>query len=192
MHVIDVVVPTRFEVNCLPDAARVAVALFACEPVVAAFIFHADNEVLRHAELQVGRQFEFERCIASFMRSEVATVEPRFGSPVRCADYQENTFAPPRFGDGDLPRVPGGIPEIGHARKRGTPWERDVDRMVESAGLSCLKCFLCQCFVKCESPRAVEIDPFGPFEIRTRMFRQRNFCDGAAQGDHSRQCQQAT
>ena len=61
MNVIYVDVPTRFEVNRLPDAARVAVALFACEPVVAAYIFHADNEVLRQAEVHVGRQFEFER-----------------------------------------------------------------------------------------------------------------------------------
>ena len=173
MQAADVVRAARFQIDSLPDAAGVAVALLAIEMRIAGSIVGLDQQGLVLAEANVF-QLALERSIAALMAAGLLAVEPGGRLPVGGADHQEDALAFPCLGDGDLTSVPSYVALVLHLGEFGAPGERDQDTLVQGGATLVGQGLVRGCGIEGESPVAIEVEPFGALEIRTRMFRQRN------------------
>ena len=170
---LDVIGAARLQIDGLPDAAGVAVALLAVEVGVAGRVVGLDHQRLALAEAHVF-QFTLERSISALVGAGLDAVEPGGRLPVGGADHQEDAFAFPRLGDGDLASVPGDIALVLHLGEFGAPGEWDQDTLVQGGAALVGQGLLCGCGIEGEGPVAVEVEPVGALEVRTRVLRQGN------------------
>ena len=125
----------RLEVNRLPDAARVAVALLAVEtPVLAREVGGnipcTERDLLRLAPLDERCELELERRVAARMFAELRAVEPAGGIVVARADDEEHALSLPSGGHRDVAAVPADVRLVLHAGRRRAPakWHEDALR----------------------------------------------------------------
>ena len=108
------------EIDGLPNAAGVAVALFALELEGASAVVHAQHEAVVLARLEVRRELELEGRVAAAMGAQRLAVQPGLGFPVAGADDQEHPLALPLLGCAHSPRIPGDGRLVRHS-DRGEP-----------------------------------------------------------------------
>ena len=164
---IEVDVAARLEVDRLPDAAGVAVALLAVEIVsvlrhLRGRIPDPERKRLRLAPLHEVGEFELERRVAARMGAEVLSVKGAGRRMVRRADDHEDAFAPPRGGHRHAPAVVADVPFVLDAGELAAPAERHHDLTVVLARL------------EAEVPFAVQVHPLIALPVGTRMLRKRN------------------
>src|SRR5207247_6426288 len=116
------------QVGRLPDAARIAVPLFAFELEDARCVVDPEHEQLWLPRLQLLRELELERDVAAVVEPELLAVEPRRSTPVGGADHEEDAPSTPRGRHVDRPGVPADRGAVGHARQGAPPGERHDDR----------------------------------------------------------------
>ncbi len=172
-------VSARLQVDRLPHAARVAVPLLAVEPPARAcprggLVPRAQRDLLRLAPLHEVRQLELERRVAAHVLAEARAVEPPRRVVVARADDEEDALSLPRLRHGHLAPVPADVRLVLHAGQRAPPRERHHDGAVELrvVGLEPLLAHAGVRLVEREAPRPVEVQPFGPLPVRTRVLRQ--------------------
>src|SRR5207247_9980175 len=157
---------TSLDVGRLPDAARVAVTLFALEFERARRIVDPEYESLLLPGLQVRRQLELERDIAPVVEPELPAVEPRRRAPVGGADHEEDAPPPPAGGHLDCSSIPTDVGAVRNARERAPPGKRDDDgarrRQPAAEPLSRLTFIL---RIELELPEPVQILPLLPLEV---------------------------
>ena len=119
-------------------------------------------------------KLELERDIASLVAADLLPVNPGSGLPVGCSHNEEYPFAFPRLRYGDFPSVPCYVAFVFDFGELRPPRERDQDFLVHRSEVVPCDCGLGCGFIEGECPVAVEVHPCRPFEIRTRMLRQRD------------------
>ena len=185
VHLVEVLLAASLEIDRLPHAARVAVALLAEEAPAAAGAFgrlvpRAQRDLLRLAPLYVTRDLKLERSVAARMLSESTAVEPRSRIVVARTHHKKHALSLPCCGHRDVATVPADVRLVLHARERAAPGKRNDDRLVELRVI-CREPLLLHPGVRLverEAPAAVEVQPLGAFPVRTRMLRKRNFRKG--------------
>ena len=177
-HGLDIAVAAPFEIDRLPDAARVAVALLAVKPPVLVghgrrSVPHAQFDRRLPALLREWSQLDLERNVAALMPVDELPVHEDVGLPVARADNEEESRRLPVRRNLNLAPVPRAIPLALHSRKRRGPSERHDDLLVELRRTRrrvdgrALR-------LEGEVPFAVKVHPLGALPVGTRMLRQRN------------------
>ena len=173
VQALDVVTAAGLEVDGLPDAAGIAIALLAVEVGVGGRVIGLDQQLLRFAETDAF-QLAFEGSVAALVGTDFRAVQPGCRLPVGSTDHQEDPLAFPLLGDGDLPAVPGDVAFVFDLGELGSPGEGDQDAAPERS-----KALVSQGLVGCgrvegEGPVTIEVDPLRTLEVRPRMLRQGN------------------
>ena len=167
----DIILAPRLQIDRLPDAAGVAVALLAVEMGVAGGIVGLDQQLLGLAETDPG-QFALEGRVPALVRTNLTAVQPGRRLPVGGSDHQEYALALPLSRDRYLPPVPRHVAFVLHPGEFRPPgkWHRDapVHRLERPASQSLGG----RGAVEGERPVAVEVEPLGALEVRARMLRQ--------------------
>ena len=179
---VEVRLAAGLEVDGLPDAARVAVALLAVEaPVVArdlgGDVPHAQRELLRLAPLDERRELELERRVAAGMLAELRVAEPAGRVVVARAHDEEHALPLPRGGHRDVAAVPADVRLVLHAGRGRAPAERHEDALREFR-VVCGEPLVLHADVRLvgrEPPAAVQVLPLGALPVRPRMLRKRDF-----------------
>ena len=186
MDVVDVTPSTCFEIDGLPDAAYVAVALFAREALVIGRVIGHDDKVLRHIveASEVPCDFNLEWCVAALVGGDVTTVEVDLGVPFAGTDDEEDALVAPSAWNDDIAGIVTLVAFVGDTGKGRAPTERDGDLVVE-VGCDAIFCGVLATFgIERELPGAVEVDPVGAFEVGTRMLGERDgLGDGGRDGE---------
>src|SRR5205823_10804755 len=98
---------SRFQIDGLPDAPGIAVALFAFQLEGSSRIVHAQNELVFLATLEPCGQLELKGRVTTAMGAQGLAVNPRLSLPIASADDEEGTLAVPFRRDAQAPRIPG-------------------------------------------------------------------------------------
>ncbi len=163
------------QIDRLPDAAGIAVALFALELEGPGRIVHAQHELMAGARLEAGRQLELEWNVAAAVSAQRLSVQPGPRLPVASPDDQEHAPVLPIVRHAHRPRIPGHgglVRDLGQSR---APRERHRDRLGEIGRT--LEPFLGNpmvLLVEPELPGTVQVKPRRPLKIRPGMLRQGN------------------
>ena len=176
MDVVDVTPSTCFEIDGLPDAAYVAVALFARETLVVGRVIGHDDKVLRHIveASEVPCDFNLEWCVAALVGGDVTTVEVDLGVPFAGTDDEEDALVAPSAWNDNIASIITLVAFVGNTGKGRSPSEGDNDLVVEGGCDVIFGCVLATFGIECELPGAVEVNPVGALEIGTRMLGERN------------------
>ena len=104
VDVVDVLLPTSFEIDGLPDAPYVTVALLARETLVVGCVVGDNDEVLSHIveASEVPGNLNFEGRIATLMGGDETTIEVDLGVPVTSTDNEEDTLIAPGLWNKDV------------------------------------------------------------------------------------------
>ena len=197
MHLLEKRIPTRLEVDGLPHAAGIAVALLAVEAPVA--IGHArrcipgpQGEFLRSSPFHVVRELELERRVAPRVLAETVLAKPAGRIVVAGADNEEHALPLPGLRHRDVPTVPADVGLVLHAGKLASPGERHDDGLAKllvargepfllHAGIG---------LVERELPVPIEVHPLGTLPVRPRVLGQRNLRSSPKPHHHNRQHRQ--
>ena len=186
VNVVDVMLATSFEIDGLPNAANVAVTLFARETLVVGGVVGHNDEVLRHIveASEVPGDFNFEGSVATLVGGDVTTVEVDLGVPFAGTDDEEDALVAPSAWNDDIAGIVTLVAFVGDTGKGRAPTERDGDLVVE-VGCDAIFCGVLATFgIERELPGAVEVDPVGAFEVGTRMLGERDgLGDGGRDGE---------
>ena len=87
----------RFQVNGLPDAARVAVPLLPLEFEAARRIIYAQHQPLLMGGLEEGCQIKLKWGVSTAMKAKRLAIQPSLGLPIARAEHQEHPLARPGF-----------------------------------------------------------------------------------------------
>ncbi len=115
---------TRLEVHRLPHPARLSVPLLPLELERMRRVVHAHGQSVRPRGTCGAGHLEREWRVATLMRADRHTVDPRRGAPVGGAEHHEDASPAPRGRDVDGARVPPDVGAVGNARQWGAPRER--------------------------------------------------------------------
>ena len=113
MEGFEVLVPPGFQIDRLPDAPGVPVALLPVQGEVAPHVVGPDHQLLGLAKSHVRGEFELDGQVAALVGTDLLPVEPDRGFPVRSADEQKYTAALPGRVYGDLAPVPADVGPVG-------------------------------------------------------------------------------
>ena len=177
MHIIDIFFAAGFQINGLPDTARIAVTLLASKTLtsIRVVVDGCDGQTLLRAEAYLVGQFKLERRITALMRrAKQNAVKPSRCMPVAGADNEKNTFALPRFRHGNSSSIPARVVFVGNARQFRAPRKRHLYFQVEPGGVFLAETLFGNLFVESKVPFPVQVQPFDTLEIGAWMFRQRN------------------
>ena len=167
-HAVEECRAARLQVDGLPDAARVAVALLAVEVAavprgLVARIPDGEGERLRLAPAHEFRQLELEGRVAAHVLAEVVAVERADRVMVGRAHDDEDALPLPRGRHRHRAAVVAVVGlHVVYARERRAPAERHGDLPVQPVGR------------EAEVPRAVQVDPLRAHPVRARMLGKRN------------------
>lgn len=186
VNVVDVMLATCFEIDGLPDAANVAIALFTRETLVIGRVIGYDDKVLRHI-VEAGEvpcDFNLEGSIAALVGGDVTTVEVDLGVPFAGTDDKEDALVAPSAWNDDIASIIALVAFVGDTGKGRAPTEGDGNLVVEGGCDVILGCILTTIGIECELPGAVEVNPVGALEIGTRMLGERDgLGDGGRDGE---------
>ena len=157
-------VAARLEIDGLPEAAGIAVALLAVEEVsdLRRRIPDLELQRLRLAPFDEIGELVLERRVSARMLAERLAGKRAFGRVIRRADDHEDALALPRRWHSHAPTIVADVALVLDARERRAPAKRHENLSVVLASR------------EAEVPFAVQVHPLGALPVRTRMLRQRN------------------
>ena len=86
-----------FQIHGLPDTGRTPVTLFALQFERMRRVVHAQHQTLRRVKLNVRREVEGKRRIATLVLTQSVAVQPGGRVPVARSDHEEHTLSLPRL-----------------------------------------------------------------------------------------------
>src|SRR5262249_35166446 len=152
----------------LPNAAGIAVTLFAFQFESARAVIHAEYELMLLARLESWRQFELKRDVTASVCPQRSPIQPGLCLPIAGADDQKHALSFPRIGRLNRPRIPGDGRFVRDLGQRRAPGKRHNNR-IRKAGVALVPPLTQTAVVriKPELPRPVQIQPGGALKIRT-------------------------
>jgi len=175
----------RFEVDRLPQAPCLPVALLALQLEGVRRVVHAQDQPLVLPGLCDLRQLQLEGRVAPLVGADGLSVEPAARLPVGGAHHEEDPPPAPALRYPQRPRVPRDVGLVRDARQLRAPGERHLDpERKRLGGRSEPALALARGVpVEAKGPLAVQVDPLRALEVGPRVLGQRDLRPGSAARD---------